>query len=332
MALVSRIFLFACGVYERTLSLFLPPVPPPVPPPIPPVPPPVPFVITGDESSQELRLAPFFPLAMRRTLCATLLSGAEIVRFPRVFAFPSQATLETLFSQTGPSLAEFAGLATGMASVEITLEEGGEAITEDARSLIRTLVKIRAFRLLSNSENNGMGAVHTEMVRMLVNRRAFSMVLTIHTTEEEFVRVISSSRAIDELRDLVNEVRHSLHPEEEEEEWQTDCEDESSSSEDDEPEPRRPLWANPENAESLAILVLRQKTVPKLALAGPREGHSPPGECVICLTQRSTCVAIPCGHVCACVQCARSLIPSDRAEINCPLCRETVYTYVPCIF
>lgn len=46
------------------------------------------------------------------------------------------------------------------------------------------------------------------------------------------------------------------------------------------------------------------------------------GECVICLEWREmNCVFSPCGHVCACIQCANSQLKTAR---TCPMCRQRI--------
>ena len=38
-------------------------------------------------------------------------------------------------------------------------------------------------------------------------------------------------------------------------------------------------------------------------------------ECVICIDAKSTCLFIPCGHLCTCMECCEDI------EATCPLCR-----------
>lgn len=43
-------------------------------------------------------------------------------------------------------------------------------------------------------------------------------------------------------------------------------------------------------------------------------------ECIVCLTQSSSCVLLPCRHKCCCMQCTVRLT-------YCPVCRATINTY-----
>mmetsp|Transcript_30694 Transcript_30694/g.56087 ORF Transcript_30694/g.56087 Transcript_30694/m.56087 type:complete len:206 (-) Transcript_30694:194-811(-) len=47
-----------------------------------------------------------------------------------------------------------------------------------------------------------------------------------------------------------------------------------------------------------------------------------PGMCTLCLAALSSCVFLPCAHVCCCQGCAARLCESDNPQ--CPLCRMPV--------
>jgi hypothetical protein len=44
-------------------------------------------------------------------------------------------------------------------------------------------------------------------------------------------------------------------------------------------------------------------------------------ECVVCMDAVRTHIFAPCGHVCACAQCARKIVETSK---RCPKCRATI--------
>ena len=42
-------------------------------------------------------------------------------------------------------------------------------------------------------------------------------------------------------------------------------------------------------------------------------------ECCVCMETRKSHIFIPCGHFCACQQCADAIMAADKPE--CPMCR-----------
>ena len=52
-------------------------------------------------------------------------------------------------------------------------------------------------------------------------------------------------------------------------------------------------------------------------------------ECVVCLVKRARMALVPCGHKCVCGSCAAMLKQRGKA---CPICRETVDSYVGQVF
>ena len=61
--------------------------------------------------------------------------------------------------------------------------------------------------------------------------------------------------------------------------------------------------------------------------ASPAAGGCPPAgaaateevECCVCMETRKSHIFIPCGHFCACQQCADAIMAADKPE--CPMCR-----------
>lgn len=49
-------------------------------------------------------------------------------------------------------------------------------------------------------------------------------------------------------------------------------------------------------------------------------------ECVICLTEESNTVIMPCGHFCICDECGRALV---KAKQTCPICRNNISNLIP---
>jgi len=45
-------------------------------------------------------------------------------------------------------------------------------------------------------------------------------------------------------------------------------------------------------------------------------------DCVICLSEASDCVNLPCRHMCVCLACAQRLIRQPTDQAKCPICRE----------
>ena len=66
----------------------------------------------------------------------------------------------------------------------------------------------------------------------------------------------------------------------------------------------------------------RKETVP----APEEEGASSALHCVVCLTAGREVILLDCGHVCACRQCADTLL---REEHPCPVCRAEIRTVKP---
>ena len=62
-----------------------------------------------------------------------------------------------------------------------------------------------------------------------------------------------------------------------------------------------------------------------VAAAAPSEGE--PQHCVICLTQPKSHAFVPCGHQCACSDCATAVAKGGRAA-KCPICRARVQMVV----
>jgi len=66
----------------------------------------------------------------------------------------------------------------------------------------------------------------------------------------------------------------------------------------------------------------RKETVPE----PEEEGASSALHCVVCLTAGREVILLDCGHVCACRQCADTLL---REEHPCPVCRAEIRTVKP---
>ena len=66
----------------------------------------------------------------------------------------------------------------------------------------------------------------------------------------------------------------------------------------------------------------RKETVPE----PEEEGASSALHCVVCLTAGREVILLDCGHVCACRQCADTLL---REEHLCPVCRAEIRTVKP---
>ena len=66
----------------------------------------------------------------------------------------------------------------------------------------------------------------------------------------------------------------------------------------------------------------RKETVPE----PEEEGASSALQCVVCLTAGREVILLDCGHVCACRQCADTLL---REEHPCPVCRAEIRTVKP---
>lgn len=50
--------------------------------------------------------------------------------------------------------------------------------------------------------------------------------------------------------------------------------------------------------------------------------------CVICISEPSTCIPVPCRHLCMCKNCSQALIEQNRSIHRCPLCRSDISTII----
>ncbi|KAG8330185.1 hypothetical protein J6590_068796 [Homalodisca vitripennis] len=79
----------------------------------------------------------------------------------------------------------------------------------------------------------------------------------------------------------------------------------------------------PQPAAGAASTPARRPTV---ASAAPPADAAPtiqnaagvPRNCAVCLTQRSTHLVFPCGHLCMCTECSDTL-PGYHVNLQCPL-------------
>lgn len=49
-------------------------------------------------------------------------------------------------------------------------------------------------------------------------------------------------------------------------------------------------------------------------------------DCLICLSEPKDTLIMPCGHLCVCADCGRSLI---NKKYTCPVCRGTIGSLIP---
>ena len=68
---------------------------------------------------------------------------------------------------------------------------------------------------------------------------------------------------------------------------------------------------------------LRQRDANSAGAGGPQGDDS--SNCIICLDRAREVVLLECGHICLCLDCARSLPHPQK----CPVCRASITRYVP---
>ena len=95
-----------------------------------------------------------------------------------------------------------------------------------------------------------------------------------------------------------------------------------------------PAWANPDmivpgnSLTGTDLIVAREEALNAVRLAAITPAAIPTpspstsiGDCLICMDKPRACVFAPCGHVCTCLECARSVI-------SCPVCRASIHNTI----
>lgn len=59
------------------------------------------------------------------------------------------------------------------------------------------------------------------------------------------------------------------------------------------------------------------------------EGEGDDKECTICLSEPSAAIIMPCGHMCVCMDCGKSLQKMGSGKNLCPVCRGAISTLIP---
>jgi len=52
------------------------------------------------------------------------------------------------------------------------------------------------------------------------------------------------------------------------------------------------------------------------------------GECVVCLSEPSICIYVPCGHMCVCASCNYTLNSMNPERFKCPVCRAKIKSVI----
>lgn len=52
-------------------------------------------------------------------------------------------------------------------------------------------------------------------------------------------------------------------------------------------------------------------------------------ECTICMSEQSNAIIMPCGHMCVCMDCGKSLQSMGSGKNLCPVCRGAITTLIP---